>query len=267
VSDTPGTADARFAALGRVYGQDGLAVLQGLHVCVIGLGGVGSWAAEALARSGIGALTLVDGDEVALGNLNRQLHALGSTLGRPKAQLMAERVRDINPACRCRALEDYLRPDEVADVLGNCHDYVVDAIDSLGAKAALASHCRRRKIPLVITGGAGGLTDPTRIAVTDLSRTRNDPLAAKLRARLRAQYGFPREPGKRFGLECVYSSQQPLYPRPDGGVGHEKPGVHGVSLDCRLGYGSAAVVTASFGLTAASRVIERSLARARRNPT
>jgi tRNA A37 threonylcarbamoyladenosine dehydratase len=257
----------RFTGLARVYGQDGLGLLRKLRVCVIGLGGVGSWAAEALARSAVGELTLIDGDEIAPSNTNRQIHALGENFGRRKVEVMAERVREINPDCECRPIDEYLTTQNLTEMLAGDFDYVVDAIDSIKFKAALIHHCRRNKIPLIATGGAGGLTDPAKIQVADLSRTRNDPLAAKLRARLRAEYSFPRDPSKRFGVECVFSSQQPVYPRADGSVGHEKPGIHGVSLDCRFGYGSASVVTAAFGLIAASRVIDKGLARARRNPT
>lgn len=256
-----GDYQQRFGGIARVYGAEALTLFRELHVCVVGIGGVGSWAVEALARSGVGRLTLIDDDTVCLTNANRQIHTLTETLDRPKVEVMAERIRGINPQCAVEAIDDYLTMETMADYLERGYDYVVDAIDSIKFKAAMIAHCRRRKIPIVTTGGAGGMTDPTQIKVADLSKTYNDPLSAKLRRRLRHDYGFPKNPRRSFGVECVFSSQQPVYPRADGGVCHEKPGIHGVSLDCRYGYGSTSVVTASFGLVAASRVLSRSVAR------
>ena len=254
----------RFGALERLYGVTVAPRLRDAHVCVVGLGGVGSWAVEALARSGVGALTLIDYDEIAAGNINRQLHALGDTLGRKKHAVLVERVAGINPDCRCEVIDDYVNMDNLRDYFGpeRGYRYVIDAIDSIKFKAGLIYCCKRNKIPVVTTGGAGGLTDPTMIQVKDLSRTYNDPLAARVRSRLRDDYGFSRNPKRHFGVECVFSGQQPLYPRPDGSVGHEKPGIHGVSLDCRFGYGSAVFVTATFGMVAASRAVNRLLKKA-----
>lgn len=256
-----GDYQQRFGGIARVYGAEALALFRRLHVCVVGVGGVGSWAVEALARSGVGRLTLIDDDTVCLTNANRQLHTLTETLDRPKVEVMAERVRGINPQCVVEAIDDYLTMETMAEYLERGYDYVIDAIDSIKFKAAMIAYCRRRKTPIVTTGGAGGLTDPTQIKVADLSKTYNDPLAAKLRRRLRRDYGFPANPKRSFGVECVFSSQQPVYPRADGSVCHDKPGIHGVSLDCRYGYGSASVVTAGFGLTAASRVLSKSVER------
>ncbi len=255
----PADFEQRFAGIGRLYGQAALELLAGMHVCVVGLGGVGSWAVEALARSGVGRLTLIDYDEVCLSNCNRQLHALSATVGRKKGDVLAERVAGINPHCRCEVVDDYLTMDNLHDYLARGYDYVIDAIDSIKFKAAMIHYCKRHKIPIIATGGAGGLTDPAMIKLADLSKTYNDPLAAKVRARLRSDYGFTRNARRRFGVECVFSSQQQLYPRPDGTVGHQKPGIHGVSLDCRFGYGAASFVTASFGMLAASRVINKTL--------
>ena len=253
---------ARFAAVERLYGTEAMRVIEALHVCVVGIGGVGSWTAEALARSGVGRITLLDHDDVDISNVNRQVHALSETVGFPKVELMQQRIAGINPLCECVAIDDFLTVTTMDKYLHTAYDYVVDAIDSIRFKAAMIALCKRRKIPIVTTGGAGGRTDPTAIAVVDLSRTWNDALAAKVRGRLRAEFGFSKNPRRRFGVECVFSSQQPVYPREDGSVSHRKPGVHGVSLDCRFGYGSASFVTAGFGFTAASRVINRSLARA-----
>jgi tRNA threonylcarbamoyladenosine dehydratase len=253
--------DPRFAAIGRVYGVAGLEVVAGMHVCVIGLGGVGSWAVEGLARSGVGRLTLIDDDKVCPTNINRQIHALDSTLGQSKVAAMAERIGQINPGCQVESIHGFLTLRTLEPYLAPAYDYVIDAIDSIQFKAALIDHCRQRGRPLITTGGAGGMSDPTKITVADLSRTYHDPLASRVRARLRQAYGFPREPEKRFGVECVFSTEQPVYPQADGSVSHRKPGLHGVSLDCRFGYGSISTVTAVFGFVAAARAINRTLAR------
>jgi tRNA A37 threonylcarbamoyladenosine dehydratase len=249
----------RFSGIQRLYGTAAAAVLRDMHVFVAGVGGVGSWAVEALARSGVGRITLIDGDTVEAGNANRQLHTLSSTLDQPKAVVMAERIREINPACEVAAIHEYLSMDNMTDHLDDGYDYVIDALDSIKFKSNMIAWCKRNKVPVVATGGAGGLTDPAMIHVADLSKTYNDPLAAKVRSRLRNEFGFSRNPKRSFGVECVFSSQQQVYPKEDGTVSHKKPGIHGVSLDCRFGYGSASYVTATFGFMAAARAINRTL--------
>lgn len=259
----------RFGGIERLYGSDALAHLQSMHVCVIGIGGVGSWAAEALARSGVGTLTLIDHDKICKTNINRQIHALSDSIGIKKISAMAERVNQINPGCDCRVVDDYLTKQNYRELLApeRGYDYVIDAIDSIQYKATAIYTCKRNKIPIITTGGAGGLTDPSMIHIKDLSRTYNDPLAAKVRAKLREEFNFSRNTKRSFGVECVFSGQQQVYPKADGSVGHEKPGVHGVHLDCRFGYGAASFVTASFAFTAVSRVIDKTLARKRRQAT
>jgi tRNA A37 threonylcarbamoyladenosine dehydratase len=251
----------RFAGIGRLYGARQLEHLRNMHVAVIGLGGVGSWAIEALARSGIGRLTLIDYDTVATSNMNRQLAALNSTLGEKKHAVLAQRVQDINPDCEVTCVDDFINMDNLRDFLDPArgYSYVIDAIDSIKFKAAMIYSCKRSKIPIITTGAAGGLTDPTQITIRDLNKTENDPLAARVRATLRSQYGYTRNPSRYFGIECIYSLEQQRYPKDDGTVGYEKPGIHGVHLDCHLGYGSATFVTAMFGFTAVSRVIEKHL--------
>ena len=236
-----------------------MALIRGCSVCVVGIGGVGSWAAEALARTGIGKLTLIDFDTISVSNINRQVHALDQTVDKKKFEVMKARCLQIHPTLDCVTVDDYLRMENLQEWLGpeQAYDYVIDAIDSISVKAAMIHQCKRNKIPIITTGGAGGLTDPTTISVKDLSRTWNDPLAAKVRSRLREQHGFSRNPKRYFGVECVFSTQQPVYPTAEGGVSQRKPGIHGVHLDCRLGYGSASFVTASFGMIAAARVINR----------
>lgn len=255
--------DERFAGIARLYGRQGYDIIRRLHVCVIGLGGVGSWAVEALARSGVAKITLIDYDTVAPGNINRQLAATGSTLGEKKHRVLQQRILDIHPHCEVEVIDDFITDRNLWEHLDPArgYDYVIDAIDSIGYKAAVIYFCRRNKIPVITTGGAGGLIDPGKIEVRDLSRTCHDALAAKVRARLRDEYGFSKNPKRYFGVECVFSTEHPVYPKADGSVSMEKPGIHGVHLDCRFGYGAASFVTASFGFRAVARVIEKTIRR------
>ena len=250
-----------FDGINRLFGNDACDILKDAHICVIGLGGVGSWVVEALARTGVGKLTLIDYDEVASSNINRQLHALHSTIGSKKTTAMRDRVMDINPQCTCNIIDDYFTIENQWELLSADHhyDYVIDAIDSIKFKAAIIYFCKRNKIPVITTGGAGGVTDTTSIQVKDLSRTYNDALAARVRSVLRAEYNFSKNPKRYFGVECIFSVQQKLYPKEDGKVTTSKPGIHGVHLDCRFGYGSVSFVTATFGLMAVSRVINKLL--------
>ena len=172
---------------------------------------------------------------------------------------MLERVRQINPDCMVTIIDDFITLENMPELLSNGYDYVVDAIDSIKFKAGLIYYCRRNKIPVITTGGAGGLTDPTVIKVVDLSKTYNDALAAKVRSTLRDQYNFPKNTKRSFRVDCVFSSQQQLYPKEDGTVSHQKPGIHGVSLDCRFGYGAASFVTGTFGFIAAAHIIQKYL--------
>ena len=242
--------ERRFGGIERLYGTGALSRALAAHVVVVGIGGVGSWAAEALARSGIGHLTLIDLDHVAESNINRQIQALESTLGAAKVAAMRERILAINPACVVGAVEEFIDERNLAALIPPC-DAVIDAIDHVRAKAALIAHCRRAGIRVVTTGGAGGRTDPTRVEVIDLSRTTQDALASKVRAQLRKDYGFSRDPKKKFGVECVYSPEQSRRP-----VGADSCAVDELAagLNC-AGYGSSVAVTASFGFAAAARVL------------
>jgi tRNA A37 threonylcarbamoyladenosine dehydratase len=251
----------RFSGIRRLYGTREVELIRTAHICVVGIGGVGSWAVEALARSGVGAITLIDHDDISVGNTNRQIHALDGNYGRPKVEAMKERILAINPQCEINAIDDFLTTGNIQRYIHKDYHYVIDAIDGIRFKAELVHYCRRNKVPVVMTGGAGGLTDPTMIQVSDLSRTHHDPLAAKVRAKLRSDYGYSRDGKKKFGIECVFSSQAQLYPRPDGTVSTQKPGVHGVTLDCESGYGSATFVTAGFGFVAVSHAVRKMLAR------
>ena len=248
-----------FDGIARLYGKDAYTLIQKMHVCVIGVGGVGSWVVEALARSAVGKITLIDFDTIEETNINRQIHALTNTINIKKCTAMQERIKEINPLCIVNIIDDFITLENMQEHLSHDYDYVVDAIDSIKFKAGLIYHCKRNKIPIVTTGGAGGLTDPSVIEVVDLSKTYNDALAAKVRSTLRDQYNFTRNPKRRFSIDCVFSSEQQRYPKDDGTVSYEKPGIHGVSLDCRFGYGAASFVTGTFGFIAASHVIKKHL--------
>lgn len=245
-------ANRRFGGMGRLYGPEAIQRLGAAHCCVIGIGGVGSWAAEALARSGIGCLTLIDLDHVAESNINRQIHALDQTLGMAKVEAMAERIRGINPRCRVRTVDDFISPENVEVLLPAC-DGVIDAIDQVKAKAALIAVCRERGQFLVTTGGAGGRVLPGKVKLDDLSRTTQDALAATLRARLRKEHGFPRE-GKSFDVPCVYSDEPIRRPVAEACDANEEQAPQGLSC---AGYGSSVAVTATFGFSAAAHLIDR----------
>lgn len=259
----------RFGGIQRLYGKSKADFIPELHICVIGIGGVGSWAVEALARSGVGEITLLDYDDITLSNINRQIHTLDSTLEQAKVSVMQERVAQINPYCRCHIIDDLLTENNLSKYFQQSSfgstqphfDYVIDAIDSVRQKSALIYYCKRNKIPIITTGGAGGLIDPTAIEIIDLSKTYNDPLAAKVRSQLRYHYNFSRNPKRRFGIDCVFSTEQQVYPQADGSVGQEKPGIKGASLDCNSGYGSSSCVTSVFGFAAAARAIDKAIAK------
>jgi tRNA A37 threonylcarbamoyladenosine dehydratase len=257
----PADRERRFGGIRRLYGEHALERLRAAHVCVIGIGGVGSWTVEALARSAIGRLTLVDLDHVAESNINRQLHALTDTLGMAKVQVMAGRIRQINPACGITAIEEFLTRENLTSLLAPGYDHVIDCIDGFRTKAALIAHCRRHRIRLVSVGGAGGQMDPTRVRIADLSRTRHDTLFARTRRLLREDYGFPRNLKRRFDIPCVYSDEQPLFPASAGGVCHDKPhGIDASRLNCAGGLGSSCAVTATFGLVAAAHTLRKLVA-------
>jgi tRNA A37 threonylcarbamoyladenosine dehydratase len=242
----------RFGGISRLYGEGALHAFGKAHVCVIGIGGVGSWAVESLARSAIGSLTLIDMDHVAESNINRQLPAMDDTLGTAKVEIMAERISLINSRAQVRLLDDFISLENIPDVIIQDFDFVVDCIDSFRVKSALIAHCRKNRIQLITTGGAGGQIDPTRIRHTDLSRTEQDPLLAKTRRQLRQKYNFPRNPRRRFGIPAVWSDEpvRQFAEAPD-----VCDGVLNSSLNCG-GLGSCTPVTAGFGMAAAAYVLK-----------
>ncbi len=245
--------ERRFGGVARLYGASALARFRAAHVCVIGVGGVGSWVVEALARSAIGQLTLIDLDNVAESNINRQIQALSSTIGQAKISALAERIAQINPDCRVNQIEDFIDPDNLDKMIGGKgYDYVVDAIDSVKSKAALIAYCRDHGLPIIIIGSAGGQTDATRIEVRDLSKTEQEPLLKMVRKRLRSQYGFPRSLKTKFHVDAVFSMEPLTMPETDASC--EVDAVTG--LNC-AGFGSSMVVTATFGMIAAGHVLNK----------
>ncbi|WP_397474017.1 ThiF family adenylyltransferase [Pusillimonas sp.] len=256
--------ERRFGGLERLYGPETLRKLAGAHVAVAGIGGVGSWCAEALARSGVGRLTLVDMDHVAESNVNRQLHALTETLGQSKVNAMAARVRGINPHCGLHLIDDFVTPENVADVLAADLNVLIDCTDQASAKIAMILEARRRKLPIVVCGGAGGKTNVLALRAGDLSTALNDALLAKLRNTLRRHHGYPKGAdanGKalkrvpRMGVRALWFDQPAILPeqwtdtqpRELGGVGLQ-------GLSC-AGYGSAVAITGSMGMAAAAEAI------------
>jgi len=262
-ADTNTNQNRRFTGVARLYGEPGLQAFEKAHVLVAGLGGVGSWAVEALARSGIGELTLVDFDHIALSNVNRQLHAIEDNFGKSKSEAMAERVRQINPSIKLNVLDEFLTADNLDTHLyknaENPYFVVLDAADDVMMKIALAAYCEARDelgrarnaqqsdkksktIPVVICGGAGGKLDPSRIKAADLAKTTQDPVLSKIRYALRKEYGFSSDPKKKLGITAIYSDEP-------------RQGVASGGLSC-AGYGSAVTVTATFGFVAAAEVLK-----------
>jgi len=251
--------ERRFGGLGRLFGTPGLERLRRAHVCVVGLGGVGSWAVEALARSGVGELTLIDLDDVCISNVNRQLHALAGELGKPKVEVMARRVTAINPECVVHPVQNFFLASNAEQILQTRFDALLDAIDSVSVKCLLIALCRARDIPVVTVGGAGGRRDPTAIEVTDLAFSSHDRLLQEVRRRLRRKHHFPRGDCA-FGVDCVFSREAPVFPAGDSVVCGERGASTDLRLDCNSGLGTAAFVTGAFGLAAASRVVGRIVA-------
>ncbi len=255
--------ERRFGGVARLYGDDGLQAFLGAHVLVAGLGGVGSWALEALVRSGVGEITLMDFDHIAPSNVNRQLHATQENFGKSKVQAMAERLVSINPQIKLHLIDEFLTVNNLSEYLdphiGNPLFVVLDATDDVKMKIALAAYCEGRrnskelnepiiqkmnaqKIPLILCGGAGGKLDPSRIQATDLSKTTQDPVLSKIRYALRKQYGFSADAKKKLGITAIYSDEP-------------RQGVASGGLACS-GYGSAVTVTATFGFVAAAEALK-----------
>ncbi|MBO1016240.1 tRNA threonylcarbamoyladenosine dehydratase, partial [Achromobacter sp. SD115] len=256
--------------LSRLYGPEAPTRLRNAHVAIAGLGGVGSWTVEALARCGVGALTLIDLDHIAESNVNRQIHALTATLGQSKVDAMAERVLAINPECRLTRVDDFVSPENVAQVLPGPYSVIIDCTDQAAAKIAMILHAREIGVPMLLCGGAGGKTDPLALRAGDLSAAVNDALLSKLRNKLRREHGFPRasdQNGKalkrvpKMGIHALWFDQPAILPdawtRPTEGeddMGASGQALAPQGLSC-AGYGSVVTVTAAMGMAAANEAL------------
>lgn len=251
--------DIRFGGIKRLYGQQQFEWIQHAHFCVVGIGGVGSWTAEALARTGVGKITLIDLDDICATNVNRQIHALSGTIGQAKVDAMKARCELINPECDVNVIDDFITLDNIQEHIQG-FDYVIDCIDAVKEKAALIAHCKRVKLPIITTGGAGGQTDPSQITFGDVAKTTQDPLLAKVRYILRKQYNFSSNPKRKFNVDCVYSTEQLVYPGSDGSVCHAKQNADGsMNMDCNNGFGSVTMITGSFGFFVAAKAVRKYL--------
>ncbi|WP_028918871.1 tRNA threonylcarbamoyladenosine dehydratase [Pseudoxanthomonas suwonensis] len=249
----------RFAGVDRLYGRGAVEHLSRMRVAVVGLGGVGSWLVEALARSAVGTIELIDADDLCVSNTNRQLPALAGQYGRSKAEAMAERCRAINPAIDARPVQSFLTGSNLEELLGSRPDLVVDACDSFRTKVEAIAWCRRRKQPVITVGSAGGRTDPTLVRVRDLSRTEHDAMLALVRKKLRGEFAFPKNPQRYFGVPAVYSLENVKYPQPDGTVCGVRPQLGAdaaLKLDCGAGLGAATHITGTFAFAAAGKALE-----------
>ncbi len=253
----------RFDRIGRLIGDFNMEKLFNTHVMVIGLGGVGSWAAEALARSGVGRLTLVDYDEVCITNTNRQLHTMSGLIGKKKAVVMAERIQKINPQIQVESMTLFYNAETSEEILSKNPDFILDAVDNITAKCHLLATARKRNLKIVTSGGSASKMDPTKIKISDLSKTEIDPMLIVLRRVLRQDYEFPRK--GEFGIACVWSCEEPVFPVDltyDNGEGFKcvcPQGQNGFNScdNKRLINGSAAFVTGAFGLAATSWIVRQ----------
>ena len=254
----------RFGGIDRLYGIGALARFTEAHVCVVGIGGVGSWVVESLVRSGVGRLTLIDADDLCVSNSNRQLPALDGQFGRAKVSAMAERCRAINPRVEVNEVADFLTPSNHQDLLGIGFDLVIDACDSFRSKVEMIAWCRRNKQPIITVGSAGGRTDPTQVRVRDLSRTEHDAMLSLIRKKLRGEFNFPKNRDRYFGVPAIYSLENVRYPQADGSVCGVRPQVAGdaaLKLDCGAGLGAATHITGAFAFAAVGRALETLLKR------
>lgn len=261
----------RFGGIARLYGNASLQTFLNARIAVIGVGGIGSWAVESLARSGIGHITLVDLDEICITNVNRQLHAMDGQIGRQKTEAMAERAKAIHPNANIEVISRFFNESSANEILDTGFDGVIDAIDQTHHKTLLVAECHKRGFHTVTCGAAGGRRDPTKIRVNDLAYSGKDPLLHRLRKSLRNDYHFPkiaqRTTPPPLGIEAVYSEEEPYYAQCDGNITTERPENAPKRLGCDIGFGSVTHVTATFGMIAASRILEHLMLKADRNPS
>ena len=248
----------RFNGIEKLYGATATQKIIGSHICVIGIGGVGSWVVESLARSAVGALTLIDLDHVSESNINRQIQAMSSSLGQSKIKAMAERIEQINPECSVTLIDDHLNSDNLEQLIYQKFSYIIDCIDDFRTKAALINYCHRNKQKILTVGGAGGRIDPARIQVADLTRSEGDALLSRTRKLLRTDFNFPRNIKRRFDIPCVFSAETLRYPTVDAGISHMKNDSDTTGgLNCASGFGSLMAVTTSFGMHASAFVLSK----------
>jgi tRNA threonylcarbamoyladenosine dehydratase len=245
----------RFAGIGRIYGPEGLEKILNAHVLVIGLGGVGSWVVEALARSGVGAITLVDFDDICVSNFNRQIHAVDTTVGKFKVDAMRDRIHAINKECRVTVINDRFSEETAESILNNTYSYVIDAFDNGFGKSFLISLCKKKKLPIIVLGSVGGKIDPGKIELDDLSRSREDTLLSFVRKKLRGEYGFPSGKDKKFGVPCVFSTEKYVFLE-NGCLVSTRPDQQLKGLDCGGGMGAITHLSASFAFRAVSHVLK-----------
>ncbi len=253
------TVSNRFGGIDRLYGKGALTRLAASHVTVVGIGGVGSWAVEALARSGVGKLTLIDADDLCVSNTNRQLPALEGQYGRAKVEAMGERCRAINPRIELELKAQFLTPSNLDALLGTPVSLVLDACDSFRSKVEMIAYCRRRKQSIITVGSAGGRSDVTQIRVRDLSRTEHDAMLSLIRKKLRSEFNFPKNHDRYFGVPAVYSLENVRYPQADGSVCGLRPQLgkdEALKLDCGAGLGAATHVTGAFAFAAVGKAME-----------
>lgn len=249
----------RFAGIDRLYGAGTIDHLSARRVAVVGMGGVGSWIVEALARSAVGHITLIDADDICVSNTNRQLPALAGHYGRNKAVAMAERCVAINPEIDAVAVEAFLTVGNMEQLLDGGFDLVIDACDSFRVKVETIAWCRRRKLPILTIGAAGGRTDPTLVRIRDVSRTEHDAMMALIRKKLRSDFSFPKNASRYFGVPAVYSLENVKYPQADGSVCGLRPQLGAdaaMKLDCGAGLGAATHITGAFAFVAVGKALE-----------
>lgn len=244
----------KFGGLIRLYGKSAFEKLHNSHICVIGLGGVGSWTCEALARSGVGSLTLVDLDDICVTNFNRQIHATDESVGRSKIEEMRARILSINPHCSVNLIHHFYTIKNADKILSTEYSYIVDAIDELEPKTHLLAECKKREINVISCGGSGGMVDATQYQFADLARVFGDSLLKKVRDGLRSDYGFPHGTAKKvkkFHIPCLFSPEEPRFPTPEGEITFTRKIMDHGKMNCNTGFGSSTHMTATAGLLAA----------------
>lgn len=247
--------DSRFSGIGRLFGRKGQEKIKNSKILIIGIGGVGSWVAESLARTGVSNLTLVDLDDICVTNINRQVLAVSSTVGQFKVDVMKKRIHDIQPHCEVETKQCFFNPKNLENIFDREYDFVVDACDDFTNKCHLIDHCRKNKIPLIVMGGAGGKVDPLQIRVSDMAVSCNDRLLSRLRKILRREFDFPKKNEGMFDVWSVWSHERAVYPTADGCLTY-KDHINAKNMDCEEGFGSASFVTGSFAFAATSIILK-----------